>query len=368
MKTVGILGANGFIGSRLVEMLHLQALAEVRPIVRTAASMARLSRFSLEGRVADALDVNALGDALRGCDTLVHAIAGSAELIVDAAASAYRAAERAGVRRLIYLSSESVHGQSPAPGTTEESPLNDQQPIAYNNAKIRAERALRQARSRGKVELVILRPGIVLGPRSFWVGSFADAVLAGEAFIIGHGQGICNSIYVDNLVDGIFAALTAQGADGEAFFLGDKEQVTWADVYRPITEALGFDFNRLPRVEPVIKAEPVDRIEQIRSVPAVRAIVSAVPRRLRRIARANLDALRSPGRARSGGEHSNRIEARATLEQSLLQTCRHKLPHDKAARILGYEPRVSFRESCQRTVGWMTFAGYPVIGMNPSAR
>ena len=52
----------------------------------------------------------------------------------------------AGVRRLVYLSSASVHGQAPAPGTDEESLFETRQPIAYNMAKAWAERAYRPAR------------------------------------------------------------------------------------------------------------------------------------------------------------------------------------------------------------------------------
>jgi hypothetical protein len=46
----------------------------------------------------------------------------------------------------------------------------------------------------------------------------------------------------------------------------------------------------------------------------------------------------------------------------LLHRCQYKLPHDKAARMLGYAPVVSFEEACRRTIGWLAFAGYPVVG------
>ena len=84
MKTVAVLGASGFIGTRIVEMLHLGDEATVRPIVRTSAHIARLSRFALDSRVADARDQAALAEAFSGCDTVVHAIAGSPQVIVDA--------------------------------------------------------------------------------------------------------------------------------------------------------------------------------------------------------------------------------------------------------------------------------------------
>jgi len=44
----------------------------------------------------------------------------------------------------------------------------------------------------------------------------------------------------------------------------------------------------------------------------------------------------------------------------LLYRCRYKLPIDKAARLLAYEPRIPFELACRRTVAWLAFAGYPV--------
>ena len=148
---VAVLGANGFIGSRAVEMMHLSGWAEVRPVVRRAAALASASRFSLNGRVADARDIQALALAFTGCDYVVHAVAGNPRLIVDAIEPVYRAAEVSGVRRLIYLSSAAVHGQAPPAGTDETSMLSDRQPIQYNNAKVQAERRLWELRQDGRV-------------------------------------------------------------------------------------------------------------------------------------------------------------------------------------------------------------------------
>jgi hypothetical protein len=51
-----------------------------------------------------------------------------------------------------------------------------------------------------------------------------------------------------------------------------------------------------------------------------------------------------------------------TEERALLHRCRYKLPWHKAETILGYAPEVSFAEGCRRSVAWLAFAGYPVVG------
>jgi len=360
---IAVIGAGGFIGSRLVEMLHLGGAAEVRPVVRHAYGLAGASRFALDGRVADALDATALRSALDGCEVAVHAIAGDPVTIVESVAPAYRAAEQAGVKRLVYLSSSAVHGQAPAAGTDENSPLSGRQPLAYNNAKVKAEQLLLSLRASGRTEAVILRPGIVTGPRSAWQAGFARQLLAGNACWLDDGRGICNSIYVDNLVHAVCLAATAGGADGQAFIVGDAEAVTWADLYRPLAAALGIDVRQIPNASAV---EPpprwIDRLHQFRARPTVKSKLALLPMRLRR----TLETALTPPPAASPSPWWHPL-ARAPApgptvsgEMALLYRCATRLPHAKAAAVLGYRPVVSFEEGCRRTLEWLDFAGFPV--------
>jgi 2-alkyl-3-oxoalkanoate reductase len=360
MQRIAIVGASGFIGVRLVETFHLAGLALPRPVVSSPASIARVSRFDLDTRVADALDEGALHLAFAGCDVVVHVVAGNPQVIRRSIQPVCRAAVRAGVGRLVYLSSAAVHGQAPAPGTTEASPLLDRQPLAYNNAKVAAERMLHAVRSQGNLEVVILRPGIVFGPRSQWVGGFADALLNGHAYLIDGGRGICNSIYVDNLVHAVARAAAADGVDGEAFLVGDEETVTWRDLYLPIARALGVSLDEVPHVEPVTRNAWREKLEEVQFSPTGTRLRSVFPKRLRRAVSSGVEAFMGPAPAISAWSRVTPPVPRATLEMSLLSACRYKPPHDKARRLLGYEPIVTFAEGGRRTVEWLRFAGYPV--------
>jgi nucleoside-diphosphate-sugar epimerase len=365
MTKVAVLGGNGFIGARIVEMFTLNDLAEVRPIVRNYSSLARVSRFNLDSRVADAFDQEALKSAFEGCDVAVHAVAGDINTVLGTLASVYQAAQSAGVRRLVYLSSASVHGQNPKQGTDENSALSDQQTLPYNNAKVRAEQNLWELRAQGDVEVVILRPGIVLGPRSSWVIRFADDLLAGKASLINRGQGICNSIYVDNLVHAIYLAVTEPAADQEVFLVGDREQVTWADLYRPIAEALGFDLAEVPGGEfSEQKSSWFDRLEPVRASKPVQGFLSIFPHKFRLAAFLAYQTILEPQTVASMVP-PEQPRFTITREMSLLYSCQYKLPYEKATRILGYQPLVSFQEACRRTIGWLAFAGYPVKGESP---
>jgi nucleoside-diphosphate-sugar epimerase len=347
------------MGGRIVEMFHLNGWATVRPVVRQPQALIRACRFALDGRIADGFDTEALRAAFAGCDGVVHAIAGSPSTILGTLEPVYRAAEACGVRRLVYLSSASVHGQSPTPGTTEASRLSERQSLAYNNTKVRAERLLGRLRSRGRVEVVYLRPGIVYGPRSYWIGGLADELLAAEAYLVGGGLGICNSAYVDNVVHAIRLALSTPAADRQAYLIGDAEEVTWADLCRPVAEALGIDFEHVPRPGPTWTAgRPSlrERLRRVRGSPLGRSVLAALPVPLREGLRAGLAASRREREA-SGAPP----EPQVTEERAMLHTCRYRLPWTKAETELGYLPIVSFAEGCRRSIGWLAYAGYPVV-------
>ena len=346
-QRVVVLGASGFVGGHLLAYLRANG-DPTRAIVRRRPTSA-----DQDYRIADACDVYALRDALSGCDCVVHAALGDNSVITGSVAPVYAAAEAVGVRRLIYISSGSVHGQSPTPGTNERSPLSARQAFSYNNAKVRAERALRRLRSRGTVEIVILRPTIVFGPGSRWIFDFADALQTGTAYVVDGARGICNSVYVDNLSYGVALALGAQNVDGEAFLLGDAETVQWRDLYRPIANAFGVEFEKLPSVSPGRKTASIRQryldpwLMSDLALTLKRSLSKETKTTIKRL-------LEAAGLHRPAGAAGS--VARASLvpnEISDLQRCEWRLPNEKAVRLLGYAPPVPFADGCRRSVEWL---------------
>jgi 2-alkyl-3-oxoalkanoate reductase len=357
MRRIAVLGASGFIGNRTVEIFQRDGDVDVRPVVQRPSRAALPRRFDLPVQIADALDTKSLTPAFEGCDSVIMAIAGDPKTIVRSVEPVYRAAMKSNVRRLIYLSSASVHGQAPAIGIDETTPLSKRQPIAYNNAKIVAEQQLWNLRKIGRVEVVILRPGIVFGPRSQWTGGVADEILNGTAYLTEGGWGVCNSIYVDNLVHAIKLALVAPNADGKAFLVGDAETVTWRDLYLPICEALGFDLGDLPtpKMSDVVDERP-SVAERVRATKSFQVLRWFVPRPARAAMKA---ALREMGRPH---KRESTVSCQVTLERALLHTSLYRPPCTRAQRELGYYPPITFEEGCRRSVEWLGFAGYPVKG------
>jgi nucleoside-diphosphate-sugar epimerase len=356
-RQIAVLGASGFIGNRTVEIFQRDGDVDVRPVIRRPSRAALPRRFDLAVQIADALDAKSLTPAFEGCDSVIMAIAGDPKTIVRSVEPVYRAAMKSNVRRLIYLSSASVHGQAPAIGVDETTPLSKQQPIAYNNAKVVAEQQLWKLRKIGRVEVVILRPGIVFGPRSQWTGGVADEILNGVAYLTEGGWGVCNSIYVDNLVHAIKLALFAPSADGQAFLVGDAEKVTWRDLYLPVCEALGCDLEDLPtpKMSDVVD-ERISVAERVRTTRSFEVLRRFVPRPARVAVKAALREMRRPLKAEKP------TSCHVTLERALLHTSSYRPPYTRAQLELRYCPPMTFEEGCRRSVEWLGFAGYPVRG------
>jgi nucleoside-diphosphate-sugar epimerase len=363
MLRVAVVGANGFVGSRLVEQWHLEErAADVIPVVRRPEAAAGVLRFDLDCRVADALDERELTRALIGCDAVVHAGAGPRRFVTQSPASIVRAAAHAGAHTVVYLSSMAVHGWQAWPGTDEASPLPRRHPIPYNRWKARGEQALRSTCRETGMRFVILRPGIVYGPRSQWIAGFARCVVEGSAYVVAGGRGVCNAIYVDNLVHAVKLALEREDAAGEAFLVSDHDAITWRMLFEPVCRALGRPWDAVADLAPRSSLRtPRDRLLELKEDPAARRVINRVPRALR-------DPIRRLAVHRLA-EEPHHMSLTPPLETSLLQTCDYRFPTTKARRLLGFEPPTPFDEACRKTVAWLGFAGYPIAaGERGSAR
>ena len=110
----------------------------------------------------------------------------------------------------------------------------------------------------------------------------------------------------------------------------------------------------------------LDRIELLQQHKVVGPALARIPKRLRRMAYAALVAQAQDSRQGSPWTHPDWSAGgpavpEVTLEMDLLGRCGYKLPDAKARALLGYEPIVGFDEGMRRTLGWLRFAGFPVL-------
>lgn len=205
--SVLITGATGFIGRHLTPRL-LSEGESVRIITRDPKRLPAEWADEVDVVVGNLLDRTVLDDAMRGVTTVFN-LAGETEdvaLMNAVNAGAVRglleAAETAGVRRIVHLSSVGVVGADGAGVITEESrcePQND-----YERTKFEGEQAVREFGESGRIEAVILRPTIVFGEVQTRARdsllSWLQALQRNRFFFIGSGA-IANYVYVGDVVE-----------------------------------------------------------------------------------------------------------------------------------------------------------------------
>lgn len=233
--TVAVTGATGFIGGRLVERLT-QTGADVTCLVRGYAG-ARLHRAGAHIRRFDLGDMT----ALRGIGIVFH-------LAYDWANTAWNfAALRALIEgclannceRLVYVSSFVVYDIPDTGDVTEESsPTPATSGYAHTKLALEAD-VLRAARESGLSETII-QPTIVYGPHSRpWTIDPADMLRHGTVVLPEDGCGLCNAVYVDDVVEAMLLAATRPQAIGQRYLISGPSPVTWSQFYEAVARGIG---------------------------------------------------------------------------------------------------------------------------------
>lgn len=243
---VAITGANGFIGRALAGFLAASGF-EVRPIVRTADSAYGLAVGNIDSRTN-------WSEALRGVDAVVHCAArvhvmrerAEDPLLefrrtnVEGTQNLAEQAVQAGVRRLVFLSSVKVNGDSTTQGNqfrTSDLPM----PMdAYGQSKWEAEQVLLRTMGSKGLEVVIVRPPLVYGPG---VGAnflrLTRLVESGLPLPLGAVTNKRSMVGIDNLTDLLRHCLVCPAAPGETFFVSDGRDLSTAELVGLIADALG---------------------------------------------------------------------------------------------------------------------------------
>ncbi len=231
-QTVVVIGANGFVGRRVMQ--HLAACDGLRPI----AAARRAAAGDPAVRICDAGDAASVAAAVAGASYAVNCVAGDAATMLAATRNLCAAAKAAGLRRIVHISSMSVYGD--ATGLVDEARTLDGSGGWYAEAKVACETIVQDFAAAGG-QAVILRPGCIHGPRSDqWTGRIGRLLQRRRVGDLGAaGDGVCNLVHVDDVAAAVVAALQRPDAAGEAFNLGDPSPGTWNAYFVRFAQAIG---------------------------------------------------------------------------------------------------------------------------------
>lgn len=262
-----VTGAGGFVGQEACLSL-LAAGHAVRALVRR--------NLSLPGGPQPGLTVHAIGD-LATADSLDHLLSG-AEAVVHLAARVHRtsenprvaadayqrdvlitrslalAAHRAGVGRLVYLSSIKAIGERSPNGALARASV--PHPVdPYGRCKLQSERELAVISSDTGLEVVVIRPPLVYGARAGanfrqmvrWVARGVPLPFAGV-------RNRRSLVSIDNLTSFILRCLGPMDETFNLFHVSDPEPVSTPELLRHVAAALDVSPRLFTVRTPVLEA------------------------------------------------------------------------------------------------------------------
>jgi len=213
---VFVTGATGFTGSRVVPLL-LKNGYEVRCLHRASSDRSLLSDPKIEWALGDISDSQSLSAAMQGADALVNIVSlgfGHVDSIISAA-------QNAGIKRAIFISTTAIFTQLNAPS---------------KKVRVAAELAIETS----GLKYTILRPTMIYGSdrdRNMWrlirFMRYSPIVP-----IFGDGKYLQQPIYVDDVAQAIVGCLGSDKTIGKSYNIAGKHPLTYNQVIDTIARQM----------------------------------------------------------------------------------------------------------------------------------
>jgi dihydroflavonol-4-reductase len=256
-----VTGGTGFIGKQLVRKLRARG-DEVVALVRTPSKATDLDVEAVEG---DLSNEDAIKRGVEGCDAVFHVGAtykvgipkDEHEAMYDANVRGTErvidAATEAGVKRIVYVSTGNVYGNTRGQ-VVDESYVRPQPPdflSYYDETKYKAHQAALERIAKG-APVVIVQPGGVYGPDDpSELGNMIDQARTGKLKLRLFPEAGFNFIFVEDVADGILLAHD-KGRIGEAYNIAG-EKSTMGELVDKTAELSGRKPPRLPMPAAMMK-------------------------------------------------------------------------------------------------------------------
>jgi nucleoside-diphosphate-sugar epimerase len=254
MKTIFITGAPGFIGSHLIRELAKEDY-RVKALTRVGSNLRFIYGYDIETVEGDIRNQEEVEKTMKGCDAVVHLAAFARDwgrkkdfydINVGGTKNILKAVEKNKIEFLIHLSTNAVLGEEDYPEPkAEDSPYKARYPYFLSNiwesdmnhyrcSKMQAEKeAISFCRKKG-INLTVLRPVWVYGPREFHSGPyyFCKYVSGNMRLLPGCRTNKFHVIYVKDLVRIIAKVLKSPPEGINIYNIGSQYVSTMDEFWR----------------------------------------------------------------------------------------------------------------------------------------
>lgn len=239
---IALTGSTGFIGRHLLTELPKRGY-RVRVLLRHPSDVPEGASSAVIGDIASPQNMAA---ALRDVDMVIHsaglahAMSGQPEndyrtINTEATIKLAHAAERAGVKRFVFLSSIRAQSGPAAKGILTEE-MEPRPTDAYGRSKLEAEKGLSDL----TIDWAALRPVLVYGPGV--KGNMAALLKLAQSpwpLPLGGLKGQRSLLSLDNLTAALDTLLKAQGPLRQSFIAADPEPVTVPEIIAALRKGFG---------------------------------------------------------------------------------------------------------------------------------
>ena len=257
-----VTGADGFIGSHLVEAL-VRMGCDVRAFVmyNSFNSWGWLDRVdkdimdAIEIFAGDIRDPHGVKEAMKGCAVVFHLAALIAipysyhspatyvDTNINGTLNIVQAARELGVRRVVHTSTSETYGTAQYVPIDEKHPLHGQSP--YSASKIGADQIALSFHRSFDTPVTIVRPFNTYGPRQSAravIPTIITQIAAGKRRIkLGSQTPTRDFSYVTDTVEGFIALAECDAAVGDVVNLGSGFEISIGDTARLIAKLMDVD-------------------------------------------------------------------------------------------------------------------------------
>ncbi len=245
MSVAVVTGANGFVGSHLVDLL-LEKKEEVHCIVRKTSNLQWLEGKNVTLHTCGLADLEALKPIMQQADFVYHIAGvvssktkegfykgnvGTTKNVLEACLGAKH------LKKVLITSSLAATGPTKrGHPVSETSPLN---PVTtYGFSKQEQEKVAHSYDDR--LPITIIRPPAVYGPRESEIFLFFKTINSGLFTQVGFDEKSLSLVHGKDLVNGMWLAANSDKSTGETYFIGSHPaEYDWPLVGKISAEAAG---------------------------------------------------------------------------------------------------------------------------------